>query len=200
MKRTKFSSYETGSSETPQGVVANNIGQLTELMEARRIKRAEAKAALEKESYGKAANYKKDVELENLKSQHQKELAEVKARLTQKHGAKKKFKAPDMLEQFMLTKGHFPAAMKVKKTAKGTDNPFAEYTPDDEMKHIAALAQMRGFVPDQVTETAPSHEGGIMGIGAKDVPGRVIQTYKPGPNAGGSIDIPEPQPQDETQE
>jgi hypothetical protein len=186
-------------SDTPAGALANIVGKWTQNNEERNLKRQEAGAELNKET-----------QIENLKAAHAARLEQQKAknRLSEKLAVaaakgsvakKKKYKDPDMLEQFMLTKGHFPAAMKVKKTAKGTDNPFAEYTPEDETKHIMNLAQLRGYVPDQTTEMAGGHEGGIMGIGGKDIAPRVIQTYKPGPDAGGSIENAAPDTGDEPQ-
>ena len=194
-----------------EGSVKSSLSGLADVMErvaekrmSRRSDRESDLRDLQKQGYKEAADTERQKALENVKAQHQKELAELKAKLSAKHGGKaKKFKEPDMLEQFMLTKGHFPAAMKAKTTAKGTPNPFAEYTPEDEVKHIAHLAQLRGFVPDQTVEMPSSHEGGFAGIGGHDIPGRVIQTYKPGRDVGGSIENAEPEtetPQEEPTE
>ena len=140
-----------------------------------------------------AAQSQKAQQLEAMR--HQNKMEELKYMVQNKKKSAGKKHSPNLLEQMLLTKGKFPAAMKAPKTAKGTPNPFAEYSPDDEARHIANLAQMSGWVPDTTTETPAGHEGGVMGIGGTDVPARTIQTYKPGENANIENAAPETESQ-----
>lgn len=196
MQSSRININRQRSSTSKLSGVANVLESWASTRMQRRSDAQSDKRDLEKTMYKEAADTKKAKEMEDIKAQHQVELAKLKATLTAKHGGKKKFKDPDPLELFMLTKGKFPKAMKQPKTPKGTDNPFAEYTPEEEAQHIAAIATKVGYVPDQTYEAPAEKTGGFFGIGGTETPPAVFVKYKPGPNAGGSIEMT-PQTQEE---
>jgi len=179
---------------------------LAELLE----KKNESDWRAENDSAKDGRTADREMQLENLKAAHASRLEQQKAknRLSEKlalaaeKGRKpKKYKDTDMLEQHLLQKGWFPKAMKVAKTRKGTANFLAHYNAEDQMGHIANLAQLRGWVPDgKGIHESPTDEteGGIVGIGAKPVM-QTVRTYKPGPDVGGSIENVAPDTGDKPQ-